>query len=98
MTTFAAALSRLNTSTLRICDVEVDLGQGSVPAMFDDVAQIEPISEFGANARQATLMVLDDYATPVSIGQSVSIKGTTYKVEDIVPDGYGLTVLTLSKS
>lgn len=96
--TFAAALSRLNTSMLRVCDVDVDLGQGSVSAMFDDVAQIEPLSEFGTNARQATLTVLGDYAASVPIGQSVSVKGVAYKIEDIVPDGYGLTVLMLSKS
>lgn len=92
------ALNRLNAAALRRFGVVHQLNGGPVQGEFVKPGKIFTLSDgVGITSRVPTLVVADGDVPVEPVGKLAVCEGDTYKVEESLPDGQGLTVLELSK-
>ena len=101
---FASALARLNSATLRTFAeaVVVRAGYPAFTGVFDHrTAEFDALADMPGDARgmfsgPVPVLTVDDvHAAALRQGDALTVAGVKYTVRDLQPDGQGLTVITL---
>lgn len=94
--TAADRLTRLNAKALRRFGEEHQLNGEPVQGQFVKPGKTFTLSDgIGIQARVPTLVVADGDVPAAPVGKLAVCEGGNYRIEEALPDGYGLTVLEM---
>lgn len=96
---FAALEIRLNKAVFsRLANVEIDLGAGLVPAIFDNAYALGNVGSMGAAGAQPILTLATTNVPANPVGTLAVVNGITYSVAAHEPDGTGVSTLYLERT